>query len=158
MTIANTEELPVPHGKYVLDLLRAAGLKLPFGTDAADAELLWQARLGDFDLTVLEDSTNQWINRGGHDAPSLGEFVALTTRNQRERNRRRAELAGAAHPWPEQVCQYCENTGYEQVEVDFPHSAVRPCRNCKPEQRALHSCGCFMPHHYGCDKCRPNRG
>ena len=155
--------------QLVLSLLRGAGLKPPFGLDQDVADDLWGLKLGGFDTEILTASVAQWISADSHEFPSVGELNAIATTLYRERNRRRAETAGAAHRIPGQECPYCEDTGYEtgtdhvyQTEVagvvqDVANATVKPCRLCKPEQAAIHAAGCFGANHYGCSTCKPGK-
>lgn len=139
--------------EYVITLLRAAGLKVPFALDAEDAVRLWGVKLADFDLDVLERAVDQWIVAETHEFPSIGEMVGIATTLTREDRRQRAIQAGMANRQPGQVCPQCDDDKWVFAGTDdHGNDTYRPCEVCAPAVAEQHAGRHFMPGHH-CPTC-----
>lgn len=150
--------------KMVLDALRGGALQVPFGFDQEQAEPLWAAAIGEFDVAVLTQTVGVWVKHH-HEFPSLKEFLTIAAFHESERRRAdQARQASTKYP-----CTQCDDVGFvtvrtpmvvwdafHQVEREVEDRYAVPCSRCRPERFELHRAGHFAEDHVargGCPEC-----
>jgi hypothetical protein len=162
------------NAEYALQLLRATGLKPPFGFDAEGAEQLWATQLAGFPPEVIERAVIEWSKEIDVTFPSMGEFVNVCEMSERHMRREAAIRRGLDNPQPDR--HHCPECGEPDSDPKHPNTAVenapgwvnmtqdddgfgirsvRPCSLCRPEQYAAWRNGCFTSNHRKCPKCDP---
>jgi hypothetical protein len=152
-------DLPSKAG-FVIDGLRAAALRVPYGFDQHEVEEIWGTALDSFPIQVLMLAVARWI--GTHDTfPTLAEFIPVAQLVSREM---REEVATDPADCPE-----CEGRRYvlepmtmvtlvgkDKLPTEVESHYMRPCGTCLEMQNRhdLWMRGHFAGDHKPCAECR----